>query len=100
MAQPVFTQTLVNKAQARSRRARDAGAALEDLELLSARGLAAEAVQGVARRAARTRRTASLRRVGMGGSVGGRLRHGLHDREGRSREKVHSENITYSRYGG
>jgi hypothetical protein len=90
-----------NKAQARSRRAIEAGAAFVGLELLSVRGLAAEAVQGVARRAARrTRRTASLRKVGMEGSVGGRLRHGLHDREGRSRENVHSGNITYSRYGG
>jgi len=100
MAQPVFIQMPANKAQARSRRAIEAGAAFADLELLSARGLAAEAVQGVARRAARTRRTASLRKVGMEGSVGGRLRHGLHDREGRSRENVHSGNITYSRYGG
>lgn len=99
MLQPVFAQGLANKAQARSRRAQEAGAVFADLELLSARGLAAEAVQGVARRA-RTRRTASLRRVGMEGSVGGRLRHGLHDREGRSRENVHSENITYARYGG
>jgi hypothetical protein len=95
-----LVQAPIRKAQARSRRAIEAGAVFADLEFFSARGLAAEAVQGVERRMAKTRRTVSLRRVGMEGSAGGRLRHGLHDREGRSRENVHSENITYSRYGG
>ena len=64
MLQPSLVQAPTRKAQAWSRRAL-AGAAFEGLEFFSDRGLAAEAVQGVAR-ATRTRRTASLRRVGMG----------------------------------
>lgn len=63
MLQPSLVHASTRKAQARSRRAL-AGAAFEGLELLSDRALAAEAVQVVAR-ATRTRRTASLRTVGI-----------------------------------
>lgn len=65
MAQPVFTQTLANKVQAWLR-ALETGSVFADLECLSTRGPAAEAAQGAARKAARKRRTASLRTVGMG----------------------------------
>jgi hypothetical protein len=97
MPQPVLVQRSAKRAQARLRII-ETGSAFADLECVSARGLAAEAVQGVARRVMRKRRAASRRRVGMRAPLEVGSATAPIGREGRSRENVHLENITYSRY--
>ncbi len=87
----------MKKIQARLRIV-ETGAAFADLECLSARGLAAKAAQGAAKRVMRKTRTASRRRVGIGAPLEVGSATAPIGREGRSRENVHLENITYSRY--
>ena len=87
----------MKKIQARLRIV-DTGSVFAGLECLSARGLAAEAAQGAARRVMRKRRAASWRRVGMRAPLEVGSATAPIGREGRSRENVHLENITYSRY--
>jgi hypothetical protein len=79
-------------------RAIETGSAFADLECLSARGPAAEAAQGAARRVMKTKRMVSRRRVGIGAPLEVGSATAPIGREGRSRENVHLENITYSRY--
>jgi hypothetical protein len=91
-----LVQAPTRKVQARPRIV-ETGAVFADLECLSARGLAAEATQGV-RRVMRKRRTVSRRRVGIRAPLEVGSATAPIGREGRSRENVHLENITYSRY--
>jgi hypothetical protein len=92
-----LVQAPTRRVQARLRIV-ETGSAFADLECLSARRPAAEAVQGAARRVMRKRRTASRRRVGIRAPLEVGSATAPIGREGRSRENVHLENITYSRY--